>query len=77
MLAYACDSLAQVLAALCVLLLQESKNGHALLRKVKVLTDENEDLGRQQREGVQAAQVRGHAVAAHLSWAVGEPVLAA
>lgn len=34
--------------------------GHALLRRVKVLTDENEDLGRQQRESKQAAQVRGH-----------------
>lgn len=32
--------------------------GHALLRKVKVLTEENEDLGRQQRESKQAAQVR-------------------
>lgn len=46
--------------------LQESKNGHALLRKVKVLTEENEDLGRQQRESKQAAQVRscsaGHAL---------------
>lgn len=31
--------------------------GHALLRKVKVLTEENEDLGRQQRESKQAAQV--------------------
>jgi hypothetical protein len=36
---------------------QESKMGHALLRKVKVLTEENEDLGRQQRESKQAAQV--------------------
>jgi hypothetical protein len=36
---------------------QESKSGHALLRKVKVLTEENEDLGRQQRESKQAAQV--------------------
>jgi len=72
MLASACDSRVRVLVVLCVLVLQESKNGHALLRKVKVLTDENEDLGRQQREGVQAAQVRGHAVAA-----VGECVLAA
>jgi hypothetical protein len=38
--------------------LQDSKMGHALLRKVKVLTEENEDLGRQQRESKQAAQVR-------------------
>lgn len=37
--------------------MQESKSGHALLRKVKVLTEENEDLGRQQRETKQAAQV--------------------
>lgn len=36
---------------------QESKNGLALLRKVKVLTEENEDLGRQQRESKAAAQV--------------------
>lgn len=34
----------------------DSKMGHALLRKVKVLTEENEDLGRQQRESKQAAQ---------------------
>lgn len=38
---------------------QESKNGHALLRKVKQLAEENEDLGRQQRENKHAAQVRG------------------
>lgn len=37
--------------------MQESKNGLALLRKVKVLTEENEDLGRQQRESKAAAQV--------------------
>jgi hypothetical protein len=48
-----------VLACALLMLLapQESKNGLALLRKVKVLTEENEDLGRQQHESKAAAQV--------------------
>jgi hypothetical protein len=38
--------------------LQDSKTGQALLNKVKLLAQENDELGRQQREGVEAVQVR-------------------